>query len=468
MTAQSVAEKSPPADTLQYHTPETAPQFPHLRGGDVLACGFGISAAVWVSAYLCRLPFVQAPGQVTVALMIAMVLLGGFIAARFSAKGWWCALYAGAVSGIVDLLLIGAILHDYAKEHHDAAVPTALSWTLGSILLNAVAAAIGGLLGQLFPSPRRNNILWSHIFSLILVLLTLTLIGVGGLVTAFHAGLAVPDWPRSYGYNMFLFPLSLMQQNSGAFYEHSHRLLASLVGFTSLALAIHTSLAERRSWVKILPWAIGIGVAIQAVLGGTRVTETSTTLAIIHGVFAQLVFGAMAVMAAVTSRNFHTLHPRTTPAASSDRSLTLLLLFAMIIQLTLGATVRHENQGSVVLIHITMAVFVSVLVLACGFRAWGLHGNLRPLRRLGLAIMAVVLLQLILGVAALVLWKGNAKDAPIESALVTTLHQMNGALLLATTALLTTWTWRLLLPTPSSSSSLSSSSSSSLPPFPTA
>ena len=79
-----------------------------------------------------------------------------------------------------------------------------------------------------------GEVLWNHMFAVILMLLTWMLIGVGGLVTAFHAGLEVPDWPRSYGYNMFLFPLSLMQQDSGAFYEHSHRLLASLVGFTSL------------------------------------------------------------------------------------------------------------------------------------------------------------------------------------------------------------------------------------------
>ena len=56
--------------------------------GDVLACGFGMTAAVWVAAYLSRLLFVQAPGQVTVgAMVVAMVLVGGFVAARYSSKG---------------------------------------------------------------------------------------------------------------------------------------------------------------------------------------------------------------------------------------------------------------------------------------------------------------------------------------------------------------------------------------------
>ena len=440
MTLQTEAIDSAIPPALDYQSLQLGVELPRLKGGDVLACGFGMTAAVWVAAYLSRLPFVQAPGQVTVGAMVAIVLVWGFVPARYSSKGWWCAVWAAAVSGVVDLLLVGAILHDYAKEHHDAVVPTALAWVVGSILLNAVVAGIGGVVGRMFPSSRRGEVLWTHVFSVILVLLTLMLIGVGGLVTAFHAGLAVPDWPRSYGYNMFLFPLSLMQQDSGAFYEHSHRLLASLVGFTSLALAIHTTMVERRGWVKILPWAIGIGVLIQAVLGGTRVTETSTTLAIVHGVFAQVVFGTMGVMAAVTGRGFYTMERVETGGASSDRALTVGLVGAMGGQLILGATLRHRNEG--VLVHITMAVMVTVLVMTCGFRAWGLHGGIRPLHRLGVAVLLVVFLQLVLGVMALVFWTGNAKDAPLRSAIFTTLHQMNGADLLAVCAVLAVWTWR--------------------------
>ena len=135
----------------------TGVQLPRLQGGDVLACGFGMTAAVWGAAYLSRLPFVQAPGEVTVGAMIAMVLVGGFVAARYSGKGWWCAVWAGAVSGVVDLLLVGAILHDYAKEHHDAVVPTALAWVVGSVLLNAVVAGIGGVVGRMVPSSRRGR-----------------------------------------------------------------------------------------------------------------------------------------------------------------------------------------------------------------------------------------------------------------------------------------------------------------------
>ncbi|MGN6371002.1 MAG: COX15/CtaA family protein [Phycisphaerae bacterium] len=491
-------------------------EYPRSRGGDILASGFGMTAAVWIAAYICRLPFLLLPAQVTISAMLVAVLVGGFVAARYSAKGFWCALWAGALSGFLDLLIVGSLMEDYVRKHPGgagSAVPESVYWVVGSIGLNAVVAGIGGAVGRFVPSRRRGEILWTQVFSFILVALTFMLIGAGGLVTANHAGLAVPDWPTSYKYNMFLLPFSIMQQtgqgaDAGIFYEHAHRLIASLVGFTSLALAIYLSFAERRrtktgilmgvvnavlviaagvassvaivrpggvvtgaavglgvlaiaglvrsavrtarseprGWVIDLAWIIGFGVLVQAILGGTRVTETSVALAIVHGVFAQLVFATMAVLAAATGRSFYTTEPRRVAGASSDRGLTALLVAAMAVQLTLGALVRHENGGGYVMIHITMAVMVSVLILACGFRSWGLHGDVRPLRRWGIGIMWVVLLQLILGVLALTLWAGNVKNAPIQSAVSTTLHQMNGALLLATSAVLAMWTWRLLKP----------------------
>ena len=186
-------------------------------------------------------------------------------------------------------------------------------------------------------------------------------------------------------------------------------------------------------------WGVDSGGA-----GGTRVTETSTTLAIVHGVFAQLVFATMMVLVAETSERFFVLQAVETAGASSDRLMTAGLVGAMVVQLILGATVRHRNEG--VLVHITMAVMVTVLVLACGFRAWGVHGGIRPLHKLGVGILVIVFVQLVLGVLALVLWTGNARTALLTSAVFTTLHQMNGALLLAACAALAVWTWRMLKP----------------------
>src|SRR5574337_1612008 len=83
---------------------------------------------------------------------------------------------------------------------------------------------------------------WPHRFAMLTAASTLMLIFVGGLVTNTGAGLAVPDWPTTFGYNMFLYPWS--QMVGGIFYEHSHRLIGSLVGLLTVALALVLRLKE--------------------------------------------------------------------------------------------------------------------------------------------------------------------------------------------------------------------------------
>jgi cytochrome c oxidase assembly protein subunit 15 len=350
---------------------------------------------------------------------------------------------AGAVSGLLDILIVGSVFHDMSK---DDSAPAAILWVLGSILLNAVVAGAGGAIGSFVPGKRRESIRWTQVFAIVLAAATLPLITAGGLVTAFHAGLAVPDWPRSYGYNMFLFPLSKMQSAQGNFYEHAHRLMGSLVGFTALVLAIYFTLAERRRWVKGFAWTIGFCILVQAILGGFRVTEKSVPLAIAHGIFAQLVFASMAALAAVAGNTFLLRPPETRHTASIDRFWTSTLLGALVVQLFLGALVRHED--SQVLLHITMAGAVTLLVLTCGFRAWGLYGDLPVLKRSGLLLMLLVLVQLTLGVLALIFRSGPKGTPTVGGAMLTTAHQANGALLLATAAVLWVCTRRLLIQSP--------------------
>jgi cytochrome c oxidase assembly protein subunit 15 len=390
------------------------------------------------------MPLVNAPGQVTVSLMLSMVFLGGLVTARYSQKGALAALFAGACSGLLDILILGSLIRDESRGI--STVPAILLSVAGSILLNALVGGFGGLVGNLFPAESRGRIQWSQRFALVLAVATLPLITAGGLVTAFHAGLAVPDWPESFGYNMFLFPLSQMQSNHGQFYEHSHRLMGALVGATSLTLAIYVTLTDKRRWIKLLAWSIPVAVGIQGIFGGTRVTERSIALAIIHGVFAQLVFAAMASFAAFTSRTFFTLAPSSRPAASADRFISAVLVACLIIQLMLGAIVRHTD--SLIMLHILMASFVALLALTAGFRAWGLHNDLVPLKRTGVVLMLLVLLQLLLGVIALAIRTGPSKIPTPEAALLTTAHQANGALVLATASVLAVWNWRLLLPAP--------------------
>src|ERR1044071_6788623 len=139
-----------------------------------------------------------------------------------------------------------------------------------------------------------------HLIALLTAAATFPLIFMGGLVTSHGAGMSVPDWPNSYGYNMFLFPPRLWI--GGILYEHTHRLMGTVVGMCSIALAIVAWRTERRRWAKWM--AIGVlgAVIFQGVLGGLRVVLVKLDLAVIHACFAQAFFCLTGLMAAVTSR----------------------------------------------------------------------------------------------------------------------------------------------------------------------
>ena len=95
-------------------------------------------------------------------------------------------------------------------------------------------------------------------------LATLLLIFVGSLVTSTGSGLAVPDWPLSYG---TLFPPIV----GGILYEHGHRMAAAVVGLLVVVQALVITVREPRRWVRVLAWvAVGTIVA-QGVLGGLTV-----------------------------------------------------------------------------------------------------------------------------------------------------------------------------------------------------
>src|SRR5215467_6941215 len=91
---------------------------------------------------------------------------------------------------------------------------------------------------------------WPHRLAVVLVCATFPLLFVGGLVTSTGAGLAVPDWPTTFGYNMFLYPWSRMV--GGIFYEHCHRLIGSVVGFLTILLAATLWYKESRQWLRWL------------------------------------------------------------------------------------------------------------------------------------------------------------------------------------------------------------------------
>src|ERR1700675_504777 len=172
----------------------------------------------------------------------------------------------------------------------------------------------------------------------------LVLICSGGLVTSHGAGMAVPDWPNSFGYNMFLFPIS--HWVGDVFFEHTHRLIASGVGLLTVALCLLTLRVEHRVWVKWLSSVAVLAVIIQGVLGGLRVTENNAVLGLFHGCLAQAFFCLVATIALVTSR-FWCRIERVEDQIDYIilRFWTVTVTMMVFIQLALGASMRHSHTG---------------------------------------------------------------------------------------------------------------------------
>src|SRR5438093_12856012 len=173
---------------------------------------------------------------------------------------------------------------------------------------------------------------WPHRLALLTTVATFPLLFVGGLVTSTGSGLAVPDWPTTFGYNMFLYPWSAMV--GGVFYEHSHRLIGSVVGLLTLALA--AALWRRGGRLRTLGLVAAVAVAVQGLLGGLRVVLLQDLHAIVHGFLAQIFFALLAVIVLLTSR--HARAPLA-PIAPSTRSLAIAAAVVAYAQIVLGALV---------------------------------------------------------------------------------------------------------------------------------
>jgi cytochrome c oxidase assembly protein subunit 15 len=179
-------------------------------------------------------------------------------------------------------------------------------------------------------------------FAIVSAICVLGLIGSGGLVTSHEAGMAVPDWPNSFGYNMFLFPIS--RWVGGVFFEHTHRLIASLVGLLTIGFCLATWLIDHRRWVKWLASVAVLAVVIQGVLGGLRVTEHNALLGLFHGCLAQSFLALMATLALVTSPLWNRL-ATVGPEPRKLRTLSVVVTVMVFVQLVLGAAMRHSHAG---------------------------------------------------------------------------------------------------------------------------
>ena len=409
----------------------------------VLAMGFGTTAAMWGVGYVCRLPAVLAPSAVVLALMLACLLVGGFLAGRLTGGGFLAGAAAGGLSSVLNLLVLGSLL---GGSSPDRIVPSALWWLPGSIATGVVVTALAAMAGSRSAVPPEGPRDWTAAFTKVAAATTMLLLVVGGLVTSKEAGLAVVDWPRSYGYNMFLYPLSLM--TGGIYYEHAHRLFGSLVGLTTVVLAIHLHRIEGRRPVKRLSLVAAILVIVQGILGGLRVTEISIFLAVAHAVLAQVFFCVLASIAVITSKTWKSAPAAPMGAGGADRTICMILVGLLLVQLALGAALRHLDAALVV--HSALGVALLPLAVFCGTRALDPAQEGSTLRTNGWVLIHLAIAQVVLGLGALVatrlLPQGPAPEG--WSVTLATAHQGTGALLLASAVAVTLWNHRLRTPSP--------------------
>ena len=351
---------------------------------------------------------------------------------------------------------------------------------------------------------------WLHRLALLTAVTTFILICMGGLVTSTDSGLAVPDWPTTFGYNMFLYPLSktvsgflfsidsnlqadldkdnlsvglrkalekneiLVSKNviistqeqgsrwkltdkaneriytliksserldvyvHGVLYEHSHRLIGSVVGFLTIALMVSIWVRDTRKWMKWLGIIALIAVIAQGVMGGLRVTNLSRVLAIIHACFAQAFFALTVSLALFTSRGWlQTSVTIETTGASRLRSLSLITLGLIYIQFIFGAVLRHT--GSRLDAHLLFAGLVTIHIFLLLQRILKNYLENPPLVRLTLLLSGLLAVQLTLGFGAyLVEFTVFGEGvAPVAGVITTTAHVAIGALMLVVSVVLT-------------------------------
>jgi cytochrome c oxidase assembly protein subunit 15 len=364
-----------------------------------------------------------------------------------------------------------------------------------------------------------HNSTWLCRFAVFTAVWTLVLLGAGGLVTSHGAGLAVPDWPNTYGYNMFLFPPS--QWIGGIFYEHTHRLIASFVGLLTAVLALWMWARETRGrtrWfgVALIVFTLGLmgvrhmkvyqalaglavpvigyglvrfwrqpgqlrwlgavayaAVILQGVLGGLRVVWLKDELGIFHGTIAQLFFVLVCAIALLTGnwvRNPGLNARRSGAGGSRLQKLFFATTLLILVQLILGATMRHQHAGLAIpdfplaygqvwpatdadsiarynqnrievyalnpitafqvhlqMVHRLVAVVILIAVIACGWIALRRFTARSAVGRLGAVWMGLIAAQVALG--AFTVLSNKAAD-------IATAHVLVGALSLATGAML--------------------------------
>ncbi len=268
------------------------------------------------------------------------------------------------------------------------------------------------------PNPTDALSPWVFRWAMLVTLLTFPLIWLGGLVTTHDAGMAVPDWPGTFGYNLFLYPFSAWIYGPfDLFVEHGHRLLASIVGLFAIGLCVVATRTERRRWVVGTCYLFLAAIISQGVLGGARVLFDARTLAMIHGCSGPLVFALGSFIAMATSNRWHAAFRKR--GGNGLGRVAVLLLVLSIAQLFVGAHLRHSLPTwspvffmSLVHTHLLMATLILIAVL--GVSVLVRRPRNRPLPELqspSNALVIIVAMQILLGLAT---WIANYATPWVE------------------------------------------------------
>lgn len=278
-----------------------------------------------------------------------------------------------------------------------------------------------------------------HRYAVFTAACTVFLLVAGALVTSNDAGLAVPDWPTSYG--SFLPPMV-----GGIFYEHGHRMVATFVGLVTIGLAVLVWRKESRAWMRTLGWVALGAVILQGLFGGLTVKlRLPPAVSIIHAALAQAFF-CITVSIAVFTSPWWFSESASVDDSGSPRLLSLAhwLVGVTFLQLVLGAAVRHNAFG--IWPHLAGAAVVLAFVIIVSRATRKRFAGVLLLRALGKWLNAVVGAQILLGGAAW--WSRIAtRDAPQPEPIaiwLTVAHTVLGAIVLASTVVFVLVSHRLL------------------------
>jgi cytochrome c oxidase assembly protein subunit 15 len=248
---------------------------------------------------------------------------------------------------------------------------------------------------------------WPHRWAVLLACATFPLVWVGGLVTTTDSGMAVPDWPNTYGYNLFLYPWQEWILGPWAlFLEHSHRLIGATVGLITIALVAVVWRTDSRRWLHWFSVAVLAMVIFQGVLGGMRVLFDERTLAMLHGCTGPLFFGLTVAMVVFTSRSWQCGEPARNVVTGASQVWILATVTCVLayLQILLGAVLRHVPVATepmtfvlAVRFHLVMAAILSLHALVLVWTVLSRASHVKPLRRLATTLAGLLILQLMLG-----------------------------------------------------------------------